>query len=143
VQDYDLDGTGALPPLESLDEWLRVVVGAFSTARCDVRVGARLPQLFAQAGIGTPDGTDVAGRLEPFADAQRMFTAVFRSVLPAAIAHGITTEQRAAASLSELAHDAQRFPDRPTLWPLMIGAWKRKPAPAVSSGHPVPGRAAR
>ena len=135
VQDYDLLNSGVLPSLASMDECLRVVVGAFSAARCDVRVGARLPQLFAQAGIGTPDGTDVAGRLEPLADAHRMFTAVFRSVLPTAITHGITTEQRASASLSEIAHDAQRFPDRPALWPLLIGAWKRKPAPAASAGH--------
>jgi ubiquinone/menaquinone biosynthesis C-methylase UbiE len=130
VQDYDLPGAGVLPTLESVDECLRVVIGAFSAARCDVRVGARLPQLFAQAGIGTPDGTDVAGRLEPLADAHRMFTAVFRSVLPTAITHGITTDERAAETVSELAHDAQRFPDRPTLWPLLIGAWKRKPAAA-------------
>ena len=130
MQDYDLLSSGVLPSLASMDECLRVVVGAFSAARCDVRVGARLPQLFVQAGIGTPDGTDVAGRLEPLADAHRMFTAVFRSVLPTAITHGITTEQRASASLSEIAHDAQRFPDRPALWPLLIGAWKRKPAPA-------------
>ena len=132
-----------LPALASMDECLRVVVGAFSAAGCDVRVGARLPELFAQAGIGAPDGTDVAGRLEPLADAQRMFTAVFRSVLPAAIAHGITTEQRAAASLSEIAHDAQRFPDRPTLWPLLIGAWKRKPTPAAFAGPAIPARSAR
>jgi hypothetical protein len=104
-----------------------VVVGAFAAAGCDVHVGARLPQLFAQAGIGAPDGTDVAGRIEPLADAQAMFTAVFRSVLPVAISHGITTEQRGSAALSAIAHDAQRFPDQPALWPLLIGAWKRKP----------------
>jgi ubiquinone/menaquinone biosynthesis C-methylase UbiE len=128
VQDYDIGCSGVLPALASLDECLRVVVGAFSAAHCDVHVGARLPQLFAQAGIGTPDGTDVAGRLEPLADAHRMFSAVFRSVLPTAITHGITTEQRASAALSEIAHDARRFPDRPALWPLLIGAWKRKPS---------------
>ena len=33
----------------------------------------------------------------------------------------------ASATLSEIARDAQRFPDRPALWPLMLGAWKRKP----------------
>jgi SAM-dependent methyltransferase len=143
VQDYDLHSSGVLPALASMDECLRVVVGAFSAAGCDVRVGARLPQLFAQAGIGTPDGTDVAGRLEPLADAHRMFTAVFRSVLPTAIANRITTEQRGAACLSEIAHDAQRFPDRPALWPLLIGAWKRKPAAAASAGHTVPARSAR
>lgn len=143
VQDYDMRSAGVLPTLASLDECLRVVVGAFTAAGCDVRVGARLPQLFAQAGIGTPDGTDVAGRLEPLADAQRMFTAVLRSVLPTAIAHGITTEHRASASLSEIAHDAQRFPDRPALWPLLIGAWKRKPTPAAFVGPTVPARSAR
>jgi hypothetical protein len=134
VQDYDVHSCGVLPTLASVDECLRVLVGAFSAARCDVRVGARLPQLFAQAGIGAPDGTDVAGRLEPLADAQGLFTGVFRSVLPIALTHGITTEQRAAACLSEIAHDAQRFPDRPALWPLLISAWKRKPAQAERSG---------
>ena len=126
VQDYDLQSTGVLPPLESIDECRRVVIGAFSAAGCDVRVGTRLPELFAQAGIGAPDGTDVAGRLDPLSDAQRQFTGVFRSVLPTAIRHDITTDERAAACLAEIAHDAERFPDRPALWPLLIGAWKRK-----------------
>jgi SAM-dependent methyltransferase len=143
VQDYDLHSCAVLPALGSMDEFLRVVVGAFSAARCDVRAGARLPQLFAQAGIGAPDGTDVAGRLEPLAEAGRMLTAVFRSVLPTAIAHGVTNEQRAAAWLSAIADDARRFPDRSALWPLLIGAWKRKPASAASAGHTSPARAAR
>jgi len=126
VQDYDLRSCGVLPALASTDECLRVMVGAFAAAGCDLSVGARLPQLFAQARIGAPDGTDVAGRIEPLADAQRMLTAVFRSVLPTAISHAITTDQRASAALSDLANDAKRHPDRPVLWPLLIGAWKGK-----------------
>jgi hypothetical protein len=47
-------------------------------------------------------------------------------VLPTALAHGITTEKRAAAALASLDRDATRFPGRPVLWPLLIGAWKRK-----------------
>jgi hypothetical protein len=47
-------------------------------------------------------------------------------VLPAAVAHGITTEEAAAATLAELDQDATRFAFRPMLWPLLIGAWKRK-----------------
>ena len=135
VQDYDVISCGVLPALDSVDECLRVVSEAFSAAGCDIRVGAALPQLFAQAGIGAPDGTDVAGRLEPLVDFQRMFTGIMRSVLPTAIAHGITTEQRAAETLSEVAHDAERFPDRPALWPLLIGAWKRKPAAAFDDAR--------
>jgi SAM-dependent methyltransferase len=127
VQDYDLRGCGALPALASLDEWARVVSGAFSVAGCDVAVGTRLPLLFEEAGIGAPEATDVAGRLEPLATAQHAFAAVFRSVLPTAMAHGITTEREAAAFLEAIATDATRFPRRPALWPLLISAWKRKP----------------
>ena len=127
IQDYDLRSVSVLPTLDSLEELRRVLVEAFSAAGCDVQIGARLPELFAQAGIGAPDGTDVSGRLEPLADAQQVFTAVYRSILPTAIAHGITSEQRAAATLSEVALDIERFAARPALWPLLIGAWKRKP----------------
>jgi SAM-dependent methyltransferase len=127
VHDYDLTTAGPLPGLASTDECIRVLLGAFAATGCDVRVGTRLPELFAQAGIGAPDGTDVAGRLEPFAGAHRMFGAVLRSVMPIAIAHDVTTEQRGAEALTEMARDAERFPDRPALWPLLIGAWKHKP----------------
>jgi len=128
VQDYDIRTISAQPALDSADELQRVIVGAFSAAGCDVHVGARLPELFTRAGIATPDGTDVAGRLEPLAAAKNMVTAVYTSVLPVAIAHGITTEHEAAACLSRFASDVERFPDRPTLWPLLIGARKRKPS---------------
>jgi hypothetical protein len=78
-----------------------------------VQIGARLPELFAHAGIGAPDGTDVSGHLEPLADAHWMFTAACTSVLPAAIAHGVTTEPRATDTLSQIARDVERFPSRP------------------------------
>jgi SAM-dependent methyltransferase len=127
IQDYDVRSADVVPPLETVEEFKRVVVATFSAAGCDVHVGARLPELFAQAGIGAPDGTDVAGRLEPLAEAQSLFTGVYNGVLSAAIAHGASTERRAAEWRSAFARDVQRFPDRPALWPLLIGAWKRKP----------------
>jgi hypothetical protein len=61
-----------------------------------------------------------------------MISAVHASVLSTAIACGITTEQRTVTSLSQFAGDVTRFPDRATLWPLLIGAWKRKPTDAAS-----------
>lgn len=126
VQDYDIRSAGVLPALDSIDELVRVMTGAFTAAGCDVHAGARLPQLFAQAGIGDPDGTDVAGRIEPLSSGRALFERSFRSVLPNALAHGITTETAAAAALAAIGRDAIRFADRPTLWPLLIGAWKRK-----------------
>src|SRR5690349_23429733 len=64
VQDYDLRGVSVLPALASVDDLERVITGAFHAVGADVYVGARLPQLFLEAGIGYPDGTDVAGRSE-------------------------------------------------------------------------------
>jgi SAM-dependent methyltransferase len=126
IQDYDLRSIGALPTLDCVEELRRVLIEAFSAAGCDVQAGPRLPELFAQAGIGAPDGTDVSGRLVPLGEAQAMFTAVYRSILPTALAHGITTDQRATATMTEIARAADRCPDRSTLWPLLVGAWKRK-----------------
>ena len=126
VQDYDLRGISTLPELPWRDDVLRVFTGAFGAAGADVSAGARLPQLFVQAGVGTPDGTDIAGRLEPLATGRVIVERSFRSVLPAAVAHGITTESEAATTLAAIDRDATRFPDRPLLWPLLIGAWKRK-----------------
>jgi ubiquinone/menaquinone biosynthesis C-methylase UbiE len=127
VQDYDVRSVDVVPTLETVEEFKRVVVAAFSAAGCDVHVGARLPELFAQAGIGIADGTDVAGRLQRLADAQTLFTGVYSGVLSTAIAHGFSSQQRAAMWRSEFARDVERFPDRPAFWPLLVGAWKRKP----------------
>lgn len=126
VQDYDLRSISTLPQLDWVGELLRVWTGAFGAVGADVSAGTRLPQLFAQAGVGTPDGTDVAGRTEPLATGRIIMEGAFRSVLPTALAHGVTTETGAAAALASIDRDATRFPDLPMLWPLLIGAWKRK-----------------
>jgi trans-aconitate methyltransferase len=126
VQDYDLRSVSVLPDLASVEEIGRVIFGAFAGAGADVQTGARLGQLFAQAGIGIPDGTDVAGRIEPLGTGSLMLKSVFRSLLPGALAHGVTTEEAAAATLAAIDRDAAEYPDRPMLWPLMISAWKRK-----------------
>jgi hypothetical protein len=126
VQDYDLRSISTLPPLDWVGELLRVWAGAFGAAGADMSAGTRLPQLFARAGVGTPDGTDVAGRIEPLATGRTIMEGAFRSVLPTALAHGVTTEAGAAAALASIDRDATRYPDRPVLWPLLIGAWKRK-----------------
>jgi len=126
LQDYDLRTTSVQPTLASTEETVRVLTGAFGAVGCDVQAGARLPYLMAQAGVGAPDGTDVAGRLEPLGTAQAVLEQTFRSVLPAALAHGITSQDEAEGTIAALHRDAASFADRPVLWPLLIGAWKRK-----------------
>lgn len=126
IQDYDVRTVDVLPALDSVDEFGRFATAAFTAAGCDIHAGARLPQLFAEAGIGTPDDTDVAGRLDPLSRAQFFLTGVHNGLLATALAHGITTTDESAAWHRAIAHDAAQFPDRPVLWPLLIGAWKRK-----------------
>jgi len=126
VQDYDLHVANVLPTLASVEEVVRVIRSAFAAAGCDDRAGAALGPLFAEAGVGAPDGTDVAGRIEPLARGRVLLEQTFRSLLPVALGHGITTETAAADALAALHRDAEDHPDRPMTWPLMIGAWKRK-----------------
>jgi ubiquinone/menaquinone biosynthesis C-methylase UbiE len=126
VQDYDLRSVSVLPPLPVVDEVHRLLMAGMTAAGCDVSVGARLPQLLAEAGIGAPDGTDVAGRIEAMGPATAYLEATFRSVLPAALARGVTTEREAREALEVLARDSADTPAGLVVLPLLVGAWKRK-----------------
>jgi ubiquinone/menaquinone biosynthesis C-methylase UbiE len=126
VQDYDFRSIGTLPDLASIGELTRVFTDAFTAVGADVHVGLRLPELFREAGAGTPDGTDVAGYLDPLPTGSAMVAQVFRSVLPVALAHRLTTEEDAAAALAAAERDIARYPDGQLMWPLLIGAWKCK-----------------
>jgi SAM-dependent methyltransferase len=126
IHDYDFRSIGVVPDLASIGELVRVFTDAFTVVGADVHIGIRLPELFREAGIGTPDGTDVAGYLDPLPTGSAMLAQVFRSVLPVALAHGITTEEGAAATLAAAERDTARYPDGQLMWPSLIGAWKRK-----------------
>jgi len=126
IQDYDFRSIGAVPDLASIAELTRVFTDAFTVVGADVHIGIRLPELFREAGVGAPDGTDVAGYLDPLPTGSAMVAQVFRSVLPVALAHGITTEEDAAATLAAVERDTARHPDGQLMWPVLIGAWKRK-----------------
>jgi len=93
----------------------------------DPRTGIRLPGYFIKAGIDAPDGTDVAGDLLPLRQSAAMGAAVYRSLLPLALKFGITTEERSRRFFG-LASGAQDQENSYVLWPLIISAWRRKPA---------------
>ena len=126
VHDYDLRAVDVLPELDAMREWKRVVLGTFTGAGRDIAIGHRLPLLFAQAGLGAPQGTTVAGQLEPLRVTAPMFSAVFRSLLPAATELGLTTTADGESWLEDFAHETHEHGDSAALWPLLIGAWKTK-----------------
>ncbi|MEV6348684.1 class I SAM-dependent methyltransferase [Actinoplanes sp. NPDC051851] len=128
LQDYDVGAVAAQPPLALLDEMIGVVLEAFGAAGCDVHAGTRLPHLMIEAGAGAPDGTDVAGRLLPITAAAPILESVYRSLLPVAYAHGLTSLDRAEASLAALHRETAADPGRYVRLPLLGGAWKKRPA---------------
>jgi ubiquinone/menaquinone biosynthesis C-methylase UbiE len=127
VHDYDLRTTNVLPELDEMEAWRRVVFGTFTGAGRDIAIGHRLPLLFAQAGLGAPQATSVAGHLEPLRAAGAMLSAVMRSVLPAATELGLTSTTDGERWLDDFARVIREHGDFTALWPLLIGAWKTKP----------------
>jgi 2-polyprenyl-3-methyl-5-hydroxy-6-metoxy-1,4-benzoquinol methylase len=126
IQDYDMRGVDAYPQLALVDEWKRVFLGTFTAAGRDIRLGHRLPSLFAEAGIGPPDGTEVAGRLERLELAGGMLAATYRSVSPTAIRLGIITEEQRDTWLTDLTDAISSRAAHSLLWPLLIGVHKRR-----------------
>jgi hypothetical protein len=128
LHDYDVRTVDVMPGLESIHEFKRVVISAFTEAGRDVHMGHRLPLLFHEAGLGAADGTDVAGRLETMRSGGWLFAEVYRSILPLAVRLGLTTRAGYDEWFRDFARDTVEHPDSALLWPLLIGAWKRKPA---------------
>jgi SAM-dependent methyltransferase len=84
--------------------------------------------LFQEAGIGTSDGTDVAGRLESLRSGGWLYAEIYRSVLPLAVRLGLATRASYDQWSNAFARDSAQYPESALLWPLLIGTWKRKPA---------------
>jgi SAM-dependent methyltransferase len=126
IQDYDLLTGAVVPRLDSAEEFLDLSIETFRRAGRDVRVGLRLPALHAEAGLGNPDGIESAARLGPLSEIAPMYEAVYRSLLPAALSLGVTTEERAATWFETFARDSAAAGEPAALWPLLIGTWKRK-----------------
>ncbi|MEV6347633.1 methyltransferase domain-containing protein [Actinoplanes sp. NPDC051851] len=126
VQDYDLSVVSTVPESLVVEGFTGLMTRIFEGIGCDVRVGTRLPALFAEAGIGTPDGTEIAGMVATLGPARMMLEAVVRGALPAAVARGVVEPEGAERVLARLAQEAAEHPDRPLLPPLLVGAWKTK-----------------
>ena len=126
VQDYYFPAVDSYPPVEAFAEFKKVFFGVYNEAGRDTRTGIKLPGLFIEAGIGPPDGTDVSGFLLPSRVGAEMLAAVYRSVLPVALKHGLTTERQSLSFLEELrkSQSANCY----ILWPLLVSAWRQKAA---------------
>jgi hypothetical protein len=133
IQDYDTRTIDVAPSLPAIAQYRRVLSETTAAAGRTIQHGHQLPLTFADAGIGPPDGTDVAGLLSPLSHLGPELTWICRAVLPTAVSFGITTQARGHGWLNQLDRAVAQHPNHIALWPLLIGVWKQKPAATESA----------
>lgn len=127
AQEYYLRTYSVYPDWSGISEFEKVLYGVFQKAGKDLNLGHKLPQFFVDAGIGYPDGSDVACELLRFPkrESESMMRAAYASVLPIALKLGITSEADSQGFFRDVSIAASE--QRHTiLSPLLIGVWKRK-----------------
>ncbi len=125
VQEYDFRTWDTNPAHAAIAEAIRVFNTIMEKGGRDVHLGSKLPTLFAEAGLGTPDGTEVAGLLTGFDVGGRMTQAVYNSIFPIAQKMGLADEAKRQTIFAAIDETIQAG-THTMLMPLLIGAWKRK-----------------
>jgi len=126
VQEYDFESWEPYPKLDEVVEAIQTFRTVAVRAGRDTRLGFKLPAYFIEAGLGAPDGTDVAGFLTKVAVRGCMVQEVYNSVFPVAQKLGIADEasrQRILGAIDEAIQAGGWY----QLSPLLIGAWKCRP----------------
>ena len=126
VQEYDFRTWDTYPAHEANAEAIRVFRAVMDKGGRDIHLGYKLPTHFVEAGLGAPDGTDVAGVLAGFDVMGRMTQAVYNSIFPIAQQMGLTDESNRQAIFTAIDETIQAG-THTALSPLLVGAWKRKP----------------
>ncbi|MBW8879624.1 MAG: methyltransferase domain-containing protein [Acidobacteria bacterium] len=127
VQEYDNCSLTVYPEWPGMVELEKVLGGVYAKAGRDQFLGRKLPTCFDEAGIGPPDGSEVASELGPFSQYGPMCKAVYSSLLPIALKTGITSGADSEAYFREV-EKALSESKYTVLFPLLVGVWKRKPA---------------
>jgi ubiquinone/menaquinone biosynthesis C-methylase UbiE len=128
IQDYHVRTMDLYPQFAAFRELMRVIFETCERSGQDMEFAVKLPAYFVEAGIGIPDGTDTHLPMTDYEPFMAMYLALCRSLLPKAIAFGITSEARIQRVFGDIMQAAKNGRHYAALWPLMIGVWKRKPA---------------
>jgi len=126
VQEYYFPTVDSYPTVEALAEFKKVFFGVYDREGRETRMGMKLPGFFVEAGVGPSDGTDVTGFILPWRVGAEIIAAVYRSVLPLALKHGVTTGERSGWFFEEI--QKSKPANCYMLSPLLISAWKQKAA---------------
>lgn len=126
VMDYDTTGIRSLPQHPAIERSLRLITDAFRRAGRDIEIGSRMPCLFGEAGVGTPDGCDVTSVILPAAPSTAMLRELLSSLRPLVLRSRLADVN----ALENLDRELQVASATPAFlrWPDMVSTWKHKPA---------------
>jgi len=122
VQEYDFESLEAYPKLDEMSEAIQTFRTVAERTGRDARLGFKLPTYFIEAGLGFPNGTDVAALLYEI-EVGDLTQAVYTSIFPMAQRLGIADEasrQRILGAIDEAIQTGGFY----GLSPMLIGAWK-------------------
>jgi ubiquinone/menaquinone biosynthesis C-methylase UbiE len=127
VQDFNTHTGDIYPRVEFLEELEEVISRTVRHGSKDLKIGHKLPVYFIEAGIGDPDGTDVAGTIGSLKECGWLVRETYLNLLPRAIQMGLTTETESKTSLEKLSQAERSGRHYSVLLPSVIGVWKHKP----------------
>ena len=124
VMDYDTTGIRSLPQHPAIERSLRLITDAFRRAGRDIEIGSRMPCLFDEAGVGTPDGCDVTSVILPAAPSTAMLRELLASLRPLMIRSRLAD----GPALDNLDKELVAASSTPCYlrWPDMVATWKHK-----------------
>ena len=126
VQEYDFESWDVCPRLDAVVEVIQTFRAVAKKGGRDTRLGFKLPAGFIAAGLGPPDGIDVAALVSELAVGGRMTQEVYTSIFPMAQQLGLTDEAN-RRRIFDAIDGAIQTGGYYVLSPLLIGAWKRRP----------------
>jgi ubiquinone/menaquinone biosynthesis C-methylase UbiE len=126
VMDHDISIATIFPRTSPANRAVDIVREASQRTGKDERFGSRLPELFQEAGLGYPDGTDFSSKFQPIAEIAPMLRVLLTSLQPVISATSMMTGDELAALDAVLIKEAEAT-GAYGLWPGMAAAWKHKP----------------
>lgn len=82
VMEYDTTVARGFPPAGAIERGLDLARDAFRRAGCDIEIGARMPCVFVEAGVGPPDTCETASVTLPAPPATAMLRDLLESLRP-------------------------------------------------------------
>lgn len=126
VMDYDMTGIRVFPPHEVAQRGIDLLRRLFLALGRDIEIGTRMPELMRRAGLGLPDGCDVASYIGANVAGAPTIRAVLAGLRDASLKGGHADAHTLDAIDAELA----AIPEHQFFARLsdMVSTWKRKPA---------------